>query len=351
MPLPASRVGFGLAWGVFWVLLTTVEMQDYLRDGGTEPWKPLLWQATSMAAASAVVWGQWRAMARLDRLLASPWRWFGMGLRWLPLVAPLFVAVVYALRHGAYALIGRTYEHPAWASVFAYEIAKFSIFYLLFAAVFFAIRSHAALGDAQLRLAREAELARESQLLQLTQQIEPHFLFNALNTIAATVHADPDLADRLLTQLAALMRAATDLGPRIESSLDEELQLLEAYASIMGQRFGDRVALRWEIDPQARACRVPRLCLQPLLENAFVHVVEPRSQRTSIVVRARREAARLHLAVEDDAGVLAGEPRFGVGLSNLSQRLQARHGDQASLRLWARAEGGVSARIELPCGC
>lgn len=344
-------IGFGIAWAVFWILLTTVEVQDYLRDGGTALWKPLVWEGSSLLVASAIVWAQWRTLGRADHLLGAPWRWFAASLRWLPLAAPLFVVAVYALRHGAYALIGQRYVHDAWDSVFRYEISKFAIFYLLFAAVIFAIRSHGALSNAQIRLAHEAELAREAQLLQLTQQIEPHFLFNALNTIAATVHVDPELADRLLTRLAALMRAATDLSRRAETPLDDELRLLEAYGEIMVQRFGERVSLQWDVDAAARPCLVPSLCLQPLLENAFRHVVERRSQRTTIVVRARRTPQRLSLEVADDGGVLPAAPVFGVGLSNLRQRLLARHGGRASVRLEARNGGGVCARIELPCEC
>ncbi len=256
---PTPLAGFGIAWAIFWALLATVGVQDHLRQGGTELWKPLLWEGSSCVVASAIVWAQWRRAARADRLLAQPWRWFAHSLQWLPLAAPLFVAAVYALRHGVYAFIGQTYAHDPWGTVFRYETLKFALFYLLFVAVFFGIRSHAALNDAQLRLARERGLVQQAQLLQLTQQIEPHFLFNALNTIASTIHTEPDLADTLLTQLAALLRAATELARQPETTLDEELRLLEAYAAIMRQRFAERVELRFDVDPAARACRVPTL--------------------------------------------------------------------------------------------
>ncbi len=348
---PTPLAGFGIAWAIFWILLVTVGVQDHLRQGGTELWKPVLWEGTSCAVASAIVWAQWRRAARGDHLLAQPWRWFAHSLQWLPLAAPLFVVAVYALRHGVYALIGQTYVHDAWGVVFRYEMLKFAVFYLLFVAIFFGIRSHAALSNARIRLERERGLARQAQLLQLTQQIEPHFLFNALNTIASTIHTDPGLADALLIQLAALLRAATDLARKPETTLDEELRLLEAYAAIMRQRFAERADLRFQINPAARACRVPTLVLQPLLENAFRHGVERRSQRTTIVVRAECDAHRLRLEVQDDAGQLAAEPRFGVGLENLRQRLLTRYGDGATLVLRALDAGGVVARIELPCEC
>ncbi|MEQ1804222.1 MAG: histidine kinase [Burkholderiaceae bacterium] len=347
--LPTPLAGFGVAWAIFWVLLFTVGVQDYWRQGGTELWKPLLWEGSSFLVASAIVWAQWRRAARGDHLLAQPWRWFAHSLQWLPLAAPAFVAVVYALRHAVYALVGQTYDHAAWGTVFRYEILKFAVFYLLFVALFFGIRSHAALSSARIRLERERALAQHAQLLQLTQQIEPHFLFNALNTIASTIHTDPNLADALLTQLTALLRAATDVPRKPETTLDEELRLLEAYAAIMRQRFAERVELRFEIDPAARTCRVPTLLLQPLLENAFRHGVEKRSQRSQIVVRAELNQQRLRLEVQDDAGQLNQAPAFGVGLENLRQRLFTRYGERATLALRAIDAGGVLARVELPC--
>lgn len=342
-------LGLVLAWGLFWALQLTVELQDTWRHPDPVLWRPLLWVGSSFAVASPIAWMQWRRARLLDDRLAQPWRWFLASLRSLPLLAAIFVACVYALRHAVFALLGLSYQHEPWPVVFGYEMLKFAMFYLLFVAVAFGIRSHAAMTQARLGLEQERRLAQQAQLLQLTQQIEPHFLFNALNTIASTVHSDPDLADRLLTRLASLLRAATDLARQPETTLDEELRLLEAYADIMCQRFADRVTLQFHIDPAARRCRVPSLLLQPLLENAFRHGVERRPGLFRIDVHARREGKQLQLAVEDDAGQLPAEPTWGVGLGNLQQRLLARHGDAATLTLENRANGGVRARIVLPC--
>lgn len=348
-PALMPRRAFAVAWVVFWALMITVGVQDHLRQGGRALWQPLLWEGSSALVASLVVALLWCRSARLDPLLAHPWHWFGATLAWLPLAAPAFVALVYGLRHALYAMHGEVYVHEPWPMVFRYEMLKFSIFFLLFSAVVFGLRSHAALAGARLRLERERRLAQSAQLLQLAQQIEPHFLFNALNTIASTVHTDPALADALLTRLAALLRAATDLARRPESSLDEELQLLEAYAAIMRERYADRVDIRFEVDPATRPCRVPTLLLQPLLENAFRHGVERRLAPTRIVVRTGRDAGRLRLEVQDDAGALPAPPVLGVGLANLQQRLATRHGAQAQLSLHAVEGGGVLARIDLPC--
>lgn len=343
--------GFLIAWLVFWALLTTVGVQDYLRQGHTELWKPLLWEGTSFAVASLIAWLLLGRLHRLDGLLAQPWRWFAANLLWLPPAAVGFVVAVYALRHAVYALLGEAYRHEAWGVVFRYETLKFSLFYLAFVAILFGIRSHAALGTERLRAERLRSLQQQATLLQLTQQLEPHFLFNAINTIASTIHTNPDLADSLLLRLAALLRAATDLARQPEVLLAEELRLLEGYAAIMRERFAGRVTVRFEVDPQSGECRVPALALQPLLENAFRHGVESRSEPTAIVVRTRRAEGRLRLEVEDDAGALPADPVLGVGLGNLRQRLALRYGERAALTLGARRAGGVVARIELPCEC
>ena len=164
---------------------------------------------------------------------------------------------------------------------------------MLFTAIVFGVRTHAALSEQRLR-------TQAAQLAQLTQQLEPHFLFNALNTIASTIHDKPDLADSLLTRLAALLRATTDLTRRPSCTLDEELKLVDGYAAIMCERFADRVTLRIEVDPAARACRVPTLAIQPLLENAFRHGVE-RSSELDAVDAARAAAGdRLRVEVEQE---------------------------------------------------
>lgn len=347
-PPPRRRVGFVLAWCVFWLLMITVAVQDHLRHGLTDIWRPLLWEGSSCLVATLIAWRLWAAVPRLDDLLGEPWRWFVKGLRWLPPSALLFIAAVYALRHAVYALLGLTYRHDPWATVFVYESLKFSIFYLLFLAVIFGIRSHEAMLAARLRAERAQALSQRAQLLQLTQQLEPHFLFNALNTIAATVHGDPDRADALLTKLAALLRAATDLARRPSGALDDELRLLEGYTAIMCERFADRVQVHFEIGPGTRRCEVPSLLLQPLVENAFRHGVEKHPGPAHITVAAARQAGRLVLRVAQDIGALPPAPAFGTGLATLQQRLATAYGSAASLRLSPREGGGVVATVELP---
>lgn len=347
-PVEARWRPLAVAWVVFWLLMVVTAVQREAMVGGDPAWQPLLNEGSSCLVTTLLVAASWRRLQRLDAWLDRPGRWFALALAPLPLVAPCFVATIYAIRHAVHAAVGSVYAHEAWGPLFVQESLRFTLFYMLFVAVLFGWRSHAQLAAARLRAEHALALQQRAQLLQLTQQVEPHFLFNALNTIAATVHEDASRADRLITRLAALLRAATDVARRPTGTLDEELSLLEAYVEIMAERYGDRVRVDWSIDPAARGARVPTLLLQPLLENAFRHGVERRPGPVRIAIEARRDGDRLHLSVADDAGQLDGDVDEGVGLSNLRHRLRALHGDAASLALRPRPRGGVEAVVELP---
>ncbi len=346
---PVPRLPVALAWALFWLLMIAIAVHEHGRSGKVTWWQPLLWEGSSCLVATVILAWQARQLPRLDRRIDRPWSWFGVAAVRLVFAAPLFVVVTYALRHAVYALVGQVYRHEPWPAVFAYEMAKFSLFYLLFATALFGMRSHAAMNAQRLRAETQRGLAQQAQLLQLAQQIEPHFLFNALNTIAETVHRDANLAEDLLVKLASLLRAATDLAREPVRPLGDELPLLQAYASIMSRRFEGRVTVGFVVAADAPSCRVPSLLLQPLLENAFRHGVEKHPGAANIVVSARVEGTRLRLAVEDDIGRLAQPHRDGVGLSNLRARLRAAYGSDASLRIEPRPARGVTAVVDMPC--
>ncbi|CAN5916803.1 hypothetical protein BH11PSE8_BH11PSE8_46370 [soil metagenome] len=348
-------LALGCGWLAYWLLMLLVGLQEYRRGGGHRLWEPVVDYGTAALVATLVAAIELRRARRHETLLDRPWQWLWRVAAWLPLTAVGFVMSIYAMRHAIYALAGHPYRHGPWADVIVYEGVKFAIFYGLFLGVHFGLRSYRAWHAERLRTEHQARLAQEARLAQLTQQLQPHFLFNALNTISSLIHTDPDLADTLLTRLATLLRAATDASHRPTQPLADELLLLEAYAQIMTERFADKASLSWDIEPRARACAVPTLGLQPLLENCFHHVVERRLAATHMVVRAQLlEGARLRIEVEDDGDLRGEAPVYGVGLSNLALRLQTLHGDgpdRASLALLPRPGGGLVVRLELPCVC
>jgi LytS/YehU family sensor histidine kinase len=268
---------------------------------------------------------------------------------WMPLQLAVYIVAMRGLRVALYAVARIPVYDGLQLGTWPYEAAKFTLFYALLGGIQFGVHSYRAWANERVRAEQQARLAQQAQLAQLTQQVQPHFLFNTLNTISALIHTDPEQADALLTNLASLLRAATDASQRPEQSLADELALLHAYADIMTQRFGDRVRIDWQVADDVGACEVPTLGLQPLLENCFRHVVERRRALTHVVVRAARHAGALRVEVEDDGDLQVLPATRGVGLGNLERRLQSLHGARASLVLALRPGGGLVARVELPC--
>jgi len=195
----------------------------------------------------------------------------------------------------------------------------------------------------------EARLA-EARLQALQMQLNPHFLFNTLNAISSLMHKDVDAADRMIARLSDLLRYTLESTEEGEVSLQQELNFLEGYLEIQLGRFGDRLTVQREIDPQTLQARLPNLLLQPLVENAIQHGIAPHARPGQIVLRAVRRDNRLELQVQDNGGGLPGKGllREGVGLANTRARLQQLYGPAHGLELSNAPEGGVVVRVSLP---
>jgi len=228
-------------------------------------------------------------------------------------------------------------------------------------------------------LVLESNLAK-ARLNMLKAQLQPHFLFNSLNAIAALLRRDPRLAETTLVALSELLRLALSQSDRQESTLREELEFVRRYLEIQQTRFGDKLRIEEDIEPQALEGRVPTLALQPLVENAIRHGIEPSEKAGLVRVSVCRSEGKLVLTVEDDGVGLvlgfadahgrenpsapgAGSPTServspaseggsqvgtGIGLANLRDRLQALYGDRQRLEIGPRAAGGVVVRVEIP---
>jgi len=210
--------------------------------------------------------------------------------------------------------------------------------------------------ESQARERRELELERrlaEARLQALQMQLNPHFLFNALHGISALMYRDVDAADRMLIQLSDLLRMALDRSGEHAVPLRDELAFLDRYLDIEQTRFADHLQVHREVDPSVLEYPVPNLILQPLVENAIKHGIEPQVRPGRITLRARRDGPdRLRLEVEDNgAGLSAGAggvPGFGIGLTNCRRRLEHLYGGMASLRLEPGSDGGVRVSLDLP---
>lgn len=333
-------------WVPFWLLMILISVEDHRGDGGIRWWEPVLWEGSSCLFATALLLLQRRLTARWDVSLAQPWRWFGRQLAWLPVIALVFVITVFAFRHGVYALAGEVYEHDAWPYLLFYEGTKLLLYIGLWLGIIFGLESFASWRDERERLLALQKHLAESQLAQLKSQLQPHFLFNALNTISSLMQVDVERADRLLTQLADLLRATLQAGLRDVTSLREEIELLQLYARIMQERFAGRATLEWRIPDEVLGAAVPTLLLQPLLENAYKHGVERSTAPVELFVEARRDGEMLEVAVRN-SGPLQAPVVEGIGLRNCRERLALLHGAAASLTLTSDPRGVVS-RVLLP---
>ncbi len=194
---------------------------------------------------------------------------------------------------------------------------------------------------------RAASLAR-ARLEALRMQLQPHFLFNTLNTIAGLVHEEPDKADAMLTSLSELLRMSLATSSEPEMPLGRELDFVERYLDLMHARYEERLLFTIDAEPDARAALVPPMLLQPIVENAVEHGIQPKPGGGRVTVRAWRDGDTLRLAVRDDGvGLPPGAPPpDGIGLGNTRARLRELYGDRASLTLQTR--DGTEAAIALP---
>jgi two-component system LytT family sensor kinase len=185
-------------------------------------------------------------------------------------------------------------------------------------------------------LERDAATAR---LAMLSLRLQPHFLFNALNTISATVYEDPVAADNLIGHLGDLLRRALRTTERPEVALNDELDTLRAYLSFVEARFGDRVRCTLDAGASCGAIGIPPFLLQPLAENAVVHGVAAEFGATDILIRIRCDDGMLEAVVENTMLQAPVEgSRAGTGLDTTRDRLRLMYGTRASLEVRAEAQ-------------
>ena len=207
--------------------------------------------------------------------------------------------------------------------------------------------------SAELRLERLQKNFSQARLNALRMQLDPHFLFNALNTISSQVERDPKLARGMIEHLGDLLRLSVESRDRQEVPLAEEMAFLEHYLAIQKIRFGDHLRIETQIAPEVKYASVPCLFVQPLVENAIRHGISRRASGGTVIVSARPDGNRLDIRVLDDGvGLPAGwtlENSGGVGLSVTRQRVAGLYPDgETSFAVNRRAGGGTEVEISLP---
>jgi signal transduction histidine kinase len=356
--LCGTRGGRLLCWFAAFTLLAVIDAAQLLAgqsfEDFTVAWTTALRRGFESAYTLAVLGlGVLWLAGRFPFDRARAWRWFGQHVGFALIFALAYSVTYAALVNGQTSVRGKPF-------VFAETLRKLVIFYTYgnVAMYWFIVLGHQGWHYYQRYRERErraleleGQLAR-AQLEALRMQLNPHFLFNTLNTIAALIHDQPEVADRTITRLSELLRLSLDPGGSLEVPLREELGFLDRYLEIEQTRFGDRLRVETRVAEELQEVLVPSLVLQPIVENAIRHGIERREEAGRIAIHARRAGDRLVLEVTDNGpGLPAGGTGFareGIGLGNTRARLRHLYGADQELALDRATGGGLAVRVSLP---
>lgn len=322
---------------------------------------PIIWQEAF--AWSFNDWAAWALVAPAAIWAAGRWP---LGTdQWRERIPPHLllmaatVSVHALLVYGAERAEGLFFD-PAmsFGAGYRYYLVKKSVFdglvYWTIVGLVHTLSYYRLYRDREVRAAQlETRLAR-TQLQVLRAQLQPHFLFNTLNSISALMHRDVEAADRMVTRLGDLLRLSLTHTERQEVSLRQELEFLERYLDIQRTRFRDRLTVTVTPDPEALDALVPSLVLQPIVENAIRYAIEPRAGPGRVDIRAGLEEDLLVIEVADDGPGLpakegaSGNGGCGIGLANTRARLEQLYGDAHRFTLGRRVPSGLVVRIEIP---
>jgi sensor histidine kinase YesM len=219
--------------------------------------------------------------------------------------------------------------------------------------VIFFWRERGAVAEASLALERERtqRIEREATLANLRAlqaQIEPHFLFNTLANVSGLIDPDPAKAKRMLESFNRFLRASLAATRMEATTLAEEAELIGAYLDVLQVRMGARLRYEVDIAPDVHAFSIPPMLLQPVVENAIRHGLEPKVEGGHVALRARREGGEVVIEIADSGVGFAPTTRGGVGLTNLRDRLRLLYGERAALAIGDNAGGGAVVTLALP---
>jgi two-component system LytT family sensor kinase len=240
----------------------------------------------------------------------------------------------------------------SWSTTLLYHVLIFLIAYALILAVIYLVDSRDKVARQMTETARLNEELSKAQLAALRRQMEPHFMFNALNSIAGLVRDQRnDAAVSMIVGLSEFLRRSTADRQRSQVTLAEEVEYLQRYVDIQQVRFGERLRVSVDIPPDLMDAQVPDLLLQPLVENAIKHGIATRVAGGNIRVAGTRQDGDLFLSVYNDGPAFADDWQTkgaGVGLANLRTRLQILHGETARLQMKRAGTDGVEVIVSLP---
>ncbi len=301
--------------------------------------------------------GDWYVFA----LLSIPVVWlagefqFESGRRALSLAVHIPCSLTFSLAYMVVRAWIWTWQNEAsFAEAFQPLLVKTWHFNLLIywvvVAVSFAFNYYGKFRERELRAAELEKSLVQAKLHALQMQLNPHFLFNSLHSVSALMHQDVEAADRMIVRLSDLLRAALDNSDAQEVTLRDELKFLQSYLEIEKIRFGQRLTVQTEFPADLLDASVPNLILQPLVENAIRHGIEPHAKPGCIELRAQRVNGELTLDVCDNGAGMSDPNAIseGVGLTNTRARLRTLYGEGQRFEMVNRPEGGLRVRLTIP---
>lgn len=336
-------------WTVFGLFMTTQGYVARLQAGRPSPWLII----AAVEIPYCLLWG---ALTPVVLLLARRFPIEREHLRrgiGIHLVAGIVLGVVHASVTGALRLW--VYEGQGWPFTFQgyvnFMLSYFDygmLLYWIILLVIYAIDYTRRLQEKEIRASQlEAQLA-QARFQALKMQLHPHFLFNTLNAISVLIGKNPDTARKTVGRLSDLLRQTLENDGAQEVTLRSEVDFLERYLQIEQTRFGDRLSVNLDVDPETYDAAVPTMVLQPLVENAIKHGITRRRGPARIDIRAHRSNGSLEMMVLDNGMGLKGTIREGVGLANTRARLRQLYGEQHDLTLANAEGGGVIATVTIP---
>lgn len=230
--------------------------------------------------------------------------------------------------------------------IFSYLFDSFFTYWVLIIAIF-TIDYYKKFNENRLKTIELESRLSQVELKALRMQLQPHFLFNTLNSISTLIHKNPEAADLMLTRLSDLLRFTLDKSGKQLISLSEELEFISAYLEIQKIRYGDRLNIQFNIPEETKHIEVPALILQPTVENSIIHSVEKRNEPTKLSVKSELNNGSLSILIEDDGPGLTHNYVEGIGLQNTRIRLQQFYGNNSFFKI-ANTSKGVSTIITIP---
>jgi len=310
-------------------------------------WKQFVWELSSVLVILALI----PVIVRVERIFRLDARPRGRIVLAHTISAFVFSTVhttgMVAVRKIIFALAGDSYDAGPVFFRWFYELQKDLVTYLIILLGVFAVREFRVRRASELHATQLAAELNEARLRHLTAQVDPHFLFNALNTISNRMREDVGAADRMISHLGDLLRAAYATDQQVLVSLRSELNWLRSYAAMMSERFRGQLFFRLDAEPDLDAIAVPRLLLQPIVENAFRHGLA--EGRGCLWVTVQRAGRHLSYVISDDGVGMTDSPfGHGTGVSNVARRLQLLFPDDHTLRFSAREPRGTVVTLAFP---